>query len=105
MEAKGNDSGVADNAVSLKSYWIDNNRFHIFNGVCILTKLYDYGEIQLFCLNMYSPFTAQLCDSQILADFFTGASQSTEVCLELNVTVNLSKEDIKCKDLGVNDML
>ena len=37
-----------DGAGHLTSYWIDGDRFEIFNGVCVLAKLKDYGRLQIF---------------------------------------------------------
>ena len=37
-----------DGAGHLTSYWIDGDRFEIFNGVCVLAKLKDYGKLQFF---------------------------------------------------------
>ena len=39
----------------LTSCWIDNDRFGIFNGVCVLAKLNDYGKLQFFIFRSQCP--------------------------------------------------
>ena len=44
----------------LTSYWINNDRFDIFNGVCVLAKLNDYGKLQFSHLGLTNISCQQL---------------------------------------------
>ena len=79
-----------DRAGHLMRYWSGNDRFRIYDGVCILADLADVGKFILPTCQYFNPSKAQMCDNRILADFFTSGGEGHFESL-LNVVLNLNR--------------